>query len=93
MRRSDAAAVPDPYGKEDLSFSGGLLSNHDVKSGAPIRQWFAVQRCCAIDQPGSYDLYCISRGHYTQTTGEVQARAAVCLRSSGMRSTSTKKGT
>jgi hypothetical protein len=75
MRRADGSIVADPYGKEDFSL-GGILSGHDVKRGSPSSQWLAVQRWCAIDQPGAYDLYCISGNYHQQTTGEVKARTA-----------------
>jgi hypothetical protein len=76
MRGSDGSTVPDPYGTEDYFF-GGLSGVHDVNYGSPVSQWFAVQRWCVIDQPGTYDLYCsTSSGHRQRPTGEVKARAA-----------------
>jgi hypothetical protein len=75
LRNEDGAIVPDPYQKPEFN-RGGLGSMPDVKQGAAVSSWLAIQRWCAIDRPGTYDLYCIS-GRYKQlVSGEHQARVA-----------------
>jgi hypothetical protein len=48
----------------------GLGSSIRVARGQPGSSWLAVQRWCAVDRPGTYDLYCLrSDGFHTQATG------------------------
>src|SRR5215471_16230769 len=59
MRNHDGTVVQDPYEKPKF-YGGGLTFQHEVKNGAPVTSWLAIQRWCAIDRPGTYDLYCVS---------------------------------
>ena len=54
---------------------GGIGGDRAVKAEEALSLWFAVQRWCAIEKPGRYDLYCfyaeIPGAHQAKTTEEV----------------------
>jgi len=75
MRHEDGTWVRDPYAPINF-YMGGLVSSYEVKQSKPQSYWLAVQRWCAIDRPGTYDLYCFqaTRGH--EVVGQHQALVA-----------------
>lgn len=75
MRHEDGTWVRDPYAPINFS-RGGIVSSYEVKQNKPNPYWLAVQRWCAIDRPGTYDLYCFQTAHGQEVLGKHQALVA-----------------
>ncbi|MFC1712212.1 hypothetical protein ACFL6S_01020 [Candidatus Poribacteria bacterium] len=75
MRHEDGSWVRDPYAPIE-HYMGGISSLYEVRQDKAQSYWLAVQRWCAVDRPGAYDLYCFQMAHDSQVLGENQAIAA-----------------
>jgi hypothetical protein len=76
MRHEDKTWVRDPYLHVDTSMLGGRIGSCEVRRDKPLSYWFPVQRWCAVDKPGRYELYCLQSapGYLrSQVWGERQA--------------------
>jgi len=72
MRHKDGTWVRDPYAPINI-YMGGLSSSYQVKGDQPLSYWLPVQRWCAINQPGTYELYCFQVAHGYAVVGQRQA--------------------
>jgi len=68
LRGSDGVWLPDTYGRIEV-YRGGLSSAQAVTVAKPFEVWNAVQRWCAIDRPGDYELHAFYRAHGTDVIG------------------------
>ncbi len=59
MRAEDGRWIPDAMGNDRPGIGGGVSGYLEVTSDRPQSYWLAVQQWCAIEDPGTYDLYCI----------------------------------
>lgn len=75
MRHEDGTWVGDPYAPIRV-YMGGLASHYRVTQGKPESYWLAVQRWCAVDRPGRYDLYCFEAAHDHTVVGRRAALVA-----------------
>lgn len=75
MRHADQTWVRDTYTRAS-GFGGGLSSSYRVTQNEPRSYWLAVQRWCAIDRPGTYDLYCFQVAHEDIVLGHGRALIA-----------------
>jgi hypothetical protein len=75
MRHEDGTWVGDPYAPI-MMYMGGLASHFSVKEREPHSSWLAVQRWCAIERPGKYDLYCFHRAQGLDVIGRRAALLA-----------------
>jgi hypothetical protein len=75
MRHEDGTWVRDPYAPINF-YMGGIVSSYEVRQNKPLSYWFPVQRWCAIDRPGTYDLYCFQMAHGHEVLGRRQALIA-----------------
>jgi hypothetical protein len=75
MRHKDGTWVQDRYSNAS-GFGGGLAGSYEVSQNKPMSYWFGVQRWCAIDKPGTYELYCFQTAHGATVTGQSSARRA-----------------
>lgn len=75
MKHEDGTWVRDPYAPIN-AYMGGIASTYEVKADEPRAYWFAVQRWCAIDRPGTYELYCLQMAHRDEVAGSRDALAA-----------------
>jgi WG containing repeat len=57
LRRDDGTWIRDVHPFAG-GMGGGLGGSTTVKEGQPMSLWAAVQRWCAIEEPGRYTLYC-----------------------------------
>lgn len=71
MRHEDGTWVRDPYAPIN-AYMGGLSSSYQVKGGKPLSYWLPVQRWCAINRPGTYELYCFQAAHGYAVVGQRQ---------------------
>jgi hypothetical protein len=75
MKHEDGTWVRDPYAPVTM-YMGGIASTYQVKANEPRAYWFAVQRWCAIDRPGTYELYCLQMNHGHEVAGSRAALVA-----------------
>jgi len=75
MRHEDGEWVADPYAPVNF-YMGGLASHHKVTQEEGQSYWHPVQRWCAVDRPGRYDLYCLQAAHDHTVVGRRAALAA-----------------
>lgn len=75
MRRKDGRWVRDPYGPIQY-YMGGISSSYTVEQNQPMSYWHPVQRWCAVNRPGEYDLYCFQSAHEDTVVGQHEARIA-----------------
>jgi hypothetical protein len=75
MRHEDGTWVGDPYAPI-MMYMDGLASHFTVKEREPHSSWLAVQRWCAIERPGKYDLYCFHRAQGLDVIGRRAALLA-----------------
>ena len=75
MKRVDGAWVRNPYGgmfprgwARGCLVEGAVGQLETVK-GNPASYWLAVQRWCAIEEPGTYDLFCLRAASHTTVDG------------------------
>ncbi|MBN1420413.1 MAG: hypothetical protein JXP34_16670 [Planctomycetes bacterium] len=57
LRREDGTWVTDPYAPIE-TYMGGISSEVEVRRDKPLSYWLAVQRWCAVEEPGTYELHC-----------------------------------
>lgn len=72
MRHEDGTWVVDPYAPIQ-HYMGGLGSFNKIERGKPGSSWLAVQRWCAVERPGRYDLYCLRADRNLRTAGRAMA--------------------
>jgi hypothetical protein len=75
MRHEDGTWVRDPYAPINV-YMGGISSLYEVGQNEPQSYWLPVQRWCAIDRPGAYDLYCFQMAHGHEVLGKHRALIA-----------------
>jgi hypothetical protein len=76
MRHEDGTWVADTYAPAEGYEGGGMASYLPVAQGKPASSWQPVQRWCAVERPGTYDLYCFQAAHGYEVVGEHEALAA-----------------
>lgn len=76
MRHEDGTWVRDRYPPKQGYIGGGISSLHELKQNQLISYWHPVQRWCAVDRPGKYDLYCFQVAHGHTVVGRRQALIA-----------------
>lgn len=75
MRHEDGTWVADPYAPVTI-YMGGIGSSFVVPERESHSSWLAVQRWCAIERPGKYDLYCFHAAHGYTVIGRREALLA-----------------
>jgi len=75
MRRKDGTWVRDPYGPIQY-YMGGMSSLYTVEQKQPKSYWQPVQKWCAVDQSGEYNLYCFQSAHGYTVVGQHEALIA-----------------
>ncbi|MDQ1256664.1 MAG: hypothetical protein QG656_1263 [Candidatus Hydrogenedentes bacterium] len=69
MRDERGEWVQDPQPKRS-GMGGGLCDTPSITSLRPFKDTEAVQRWCAIERPGTYDLYCLVMGVSSSMMGD-----------------------
>lgn len=75
MRHKGEVWVPDRYTRGG-GIGGGLSTSISVKQNKPLSYWFGVQQWCAIDDPGTYELYCFQTAREYTVVGQRRALTA-----------------
>jgi hypothetical protein len=75
MRHEDGTWVRDPYAPINV-YMGGISTLYQVKQNQPRSYWLPVQMWCAIERPGTYELYCFQAAHEYTVVGQRQALTA-----------------
>jgi hypothetical protein len=73
LRHKDGTWVEDPHAPV-WGYMGGISTEYEVRRDRPYSAWFAVQRWCTVERPGTYDLYCFQSAHGHRLVGR---RAAI----------------
>jgi hypothetical protein len=74
MRDEHGEWVQDPQPKRG-GMGGGLFDIPIITSLRPFKDTEAVQRWCAIERPGTYDLYCLVMGVSSSMMGDIADRS------------------
>jgi len=72
VRDQKTQALPRLFAPINV-YMGGLCSSYQVKGDQPLSYWLPVQRWCAINRPGTYELYCFQVAHGYAVVGLRQA--------------------
>ena len=76
MRREDGSWVADAQPFWEFG-GGGMVVAAGVSANKPLSTWCAVQRWCAIEEPGRYDLFCLYNPESPCIFGETKAFSAL----------------